>query len=557
MVYILGATASGKTDLAMDLAWPTDSRVVNLDRHAFVRGMDIGTATPTAAEKQRVTHLLLDQIPLAEAPASPALLKARATEVINDCLRTSWLPVFVVGGSLRLAEELIYGGEVSLPDAAFVQALRAKSLRQLALFAIDSGYGLPFLHQDVHPLLHRTALRGDAARQARQLIEEHVLYRAFMRRRRAKPAPGTIVLGMDRPQPEVDTRIEARTDSMLQQGLLNEVNSLLQSTGGEWTDFLRRTIGYREFLPYFRGEQTLVQVGDSIRAATKRYARWQRSEFARRIPGIHWVGDHKEAANVLKTHFVKVARMPAHKDWSLKRNAGLAPAPKLQPSFGARLAGFYTSHLDPPKAIVFDIGGTLFPSVSWHALTRDMGASVPALQRLYANYRQGRTSYQDATRALLALWWATGNANKAAMTQIFRMWTLAPEAQHVIQAAREGRPVCLITGSMDAYAEVVAEKLGVHNWYANTTLLWDRRGDLVDINYEVRRSDRKLQQFGAFCRMYGLQPQDCMVVGDNENDMGMFALSRRGVLVGQNPAQEYANHAWRVVPTLSDVGSLL
>lgn len=111
---------------------------------------------------------------------------------------------------------------------------------------------------------------------------------------------------------------------------------------------------------------------------------------------------------------------------------------------------------------------------------------------------------------------------------------------------------------MDIYAEIVARKLGIEHWYANTTLHWDDKNELLDMDYELAQADKKLEQFNEFCKDQNLKPQDCIVVGDGENDLGLFKLSGKGVLVlGDEKADEYKQYAWKVAEDLGELEDIL
>jgi HAD superfamily phosphoserine phosphatase-like hydrolase len=207
------------------------------------------------------------------------------------------------------------------------------------------------------------------------------------------------------------------------------------------------------------------------------------------------------------------------------------------------------------EAVVFDIDGTLSPEVSWLALTRDLGAPVEQHVQIYKDYKEGKIGYEVSKDQLIGLWRSTGNANKAFFGQLFDSLPLDPAAEKVVQAAKVGHLVCLITGSMDLYAETVARKLGIDKWYANTTLHWDDQGNLVDMDYELNQAAKKLEQYTQFCNKNGLGVEDCLVVGDGENDEKLFEVCRRGVLIGSDPESE--TYAWKRIAQLADFEQIL
>lgn len=211
--------------------------------------------------------------------------------------------------------------------------------------------------------------------------------------------------------------------------------------------------------------------------------------------------------------------------------------------------------MNKAKAVVFDIDGTLSPDISWLALTRDLGAPVEQHVQIYTDYKSGKIDYPTSKSQLIELWRATGNANKAFFAQLFDALPLDPAAEKVVEVAKASRIACLITGSMDLYAETVARKLGIENWYANTTLHWDAEGKLVDMDYELNQAAKKLEQFGEFCGAHALEAQDCLIVGDGENDELLFEVCKRGVLLRGNP--ETQTHAWKQIAQLADFEQIL
>jgi len=211
--------------------------------------------------------------------------------------------------------------------------------------------------------------------------------------------------------------------------------------------------------------------------------------------------------------------------------------------------------MQKPRAIVFDIDGTLSPEVSWLALTRDLGAPVEQHIQIYKDYKEGKIDYEASKDQLIGLWRATGNANKAFFARLFDALPLDPAAEQVVHAAKVGHIVCLITGSVDLYAETVARKLGIDQWYANTTLHWGTDGSLVDMDYELDQAAKKLEQFGQFRQTNGLEAQDCYVVGDGENDERLFEACEHGVLLGGDAKVQ--THAWRRIALLADFEQIL
>jgi HAD superfamily phosphoserine phosphatase-like hydrolase len=202
-------------------------------------------------------------------------------------------------------------------------------------------------------------------------------------------------------------------------------------------------------------------------------------------------------------------------------------------------------------AVIFDIDGTLAPTVSWTDFTRRLGASPDDHLTIYDDYRAGRITYLESKVRLLSLWRQTGNANKEFIEHTFASMPLNPQAEPLIWWARQHARLCLISGSIDIFVLQVAKATGIRDFYANTRFIFDADDVLVDYDYVLDQSGKKLQQLQEFCTRYGLQPSQCAVVGDSENDSALFTATGNGVLVGDNPALK--PHAWRTARSLKDV----
>lgn len=184
------------------------------------------------------------------------------------------------------------------------------------------------------------------------------------------------------------------------------------------------------------------------------------------------------------------------------------------------------------KAVIFDIDGTLTPQISWMAFTRDIGGSVAQHLAIYQDHLNGAIGLDDSKRQLLALWQATGNANKQHIEQIFETWPIRPEAYEVIEALKKrGLLICLITGSIGMYAKHMAHKLGVEQYYANAELYFDAQGHMIDFHYTTDQADVKLAHLTEFCAKNDIKITDCIPVGDSNNDIEIFNRTGNGVLL--------------------------
>lgn len=215
-------------------------------------------------------------------------------------------------------------------------------------------------------------------------------------------------------------------------------------------------------------------------------------------------------------------------------------------------------HTPTTRVAVLDICGTLAPEDSWLALTRDMGGSVERHLEIFHAFRNGQITYEESKVQLIGLWRATGRANRSAMRDIFASWPLDAYAPELVRVLRQkGYLPVIITGAVDLYASVVAERLGIADWFANTPLEFDDSGELVTYHYDLDQSGKKVRQLEAFCKKQGFTPSDSLAIGDGPNDLGLFAVSRGIWIETPERPPELPATAWRTVQSLADIPTLL
>jgi tRNA dimethylallyltransferase len=284
VVAVVGATATGKSDLAIDLALHLDGEVVNVDSMQLYRGMDIGTAKLPVAERRGVPHHLLDIWKVTQA-ASVAQYQRIASDAIDDIVARGKVPVLAGGSGLYVRAAL---GDLDFPGTD--EAVRARLEAQL------TAHGPAPLHDRLKvadPVAAAAILPSNGRRivRALEVIEISGLpFSATMPDYDAsRPA---IQVGIRLSRPELDQRIEARVDRMFALGLTGEVRDLADHHGLRDGRTASRALGYQQVLRYLDGEWTLEQAREETIRATRRFARRQESWF-RRDPRVHWaeVGD--------------------------------------------------------------------------------------------------------------------------------------------------------------------------------------------------------------------------------------------------------------------------
>jgi tRNA dimethylallyltransferase len=292
LLAIVGPTASGKSALGIFLAKEFGGEVVACDSTQLYRGFNIGTAKPTAAERARVTHHLLDILdPNEESTAGG--YRERAIAVLNDLCARNRLPVFTVGTGLYL--RALLDGLADLP-------LRSEEIRErLRASAKEHGPG------HLHEMLAR--LDAQAATQISP-ADEQKLIRAIeicllaqkplseVHRAGRTPLTGWRILkiGLQPDREALVQRIHSRTDAMLQSGWLEEVSRLIASGLPEDAKPFN-FIGYRELRSHLRGELSLDAARSAIQQGTRQYAKRQQTWF-RREANVHWLPGFGDDPNI-------------------------------------------------------------------------------------------------------------------------------------------------------------------------------------------------------------------------------------------------------------------
>jgi tRNA dimethylallyltransferase len=280
IVAVVGATAAGKTGLALDLAERLDGEIVNTDAMAVYRGMDIGTATPPTAERRGIAHHLLDLLDVTE-PLTVAEFQGWAREVIAEVRARRRTPV-LVGGSALYTRAVVDRFEFPGTDAAVRAGLEAEL----------SAVGPAELHRrlaEQDPESAAQILPENGRRIVRALEVVSITGTAF-RASLPEPVyldPATVQIGVDIDRPTLDARIEKRVRAMFDEGLVEEVRRLL-AVGLAEGRTARTAIGYREFTSYLEGRLTLDQAIEATAAATRRFSRRQDGWF-RKDPRVVWV----------------------------------------------------------------------------------------------------------------------------------------------------------------------------------------------------------------------------------------------------------------------------
>ena len=279
VLAVVGATATGKSDLGVELALRLGGEVVNADSMQLYRGMDVGTAKLTEAERRGVPHHLLDVWDVRD-PANVADYQRMARAAFEDVAGRGRVPVLVGGSGLYV--------RAALDDLAFPgtdDAVRTRLEAELA----DAGPAA--LHARLAALDPRAAasiLPSNGRRVVRALEVVELTGEPFTA---SLPEPSYAVpavqIGLAVDRDLLDRRIEERVDRMWEQGLVAEVRSLVQR-GLRDGRTAGRALGYAQVLRFLAGKWSEEEARQATVASTRRFARRQESWF-RRDPRVTWL----------------------------------------------------------------------------------------------------------------------------------------------------------------------------------------------------------------------------------------------------------------------------
>jgi len=294
LVVILGPTAVGKTEIAIQLAECLEGEIVSADSRLFYRGMDIGTAKPTPAECARVPHHLID-VAEPDEVWNLAIFQRSAQSKISDIHSRGHLP-FLVGGTGQYIYAVVEGWQI--PESKPDNELRA-TLENWAELIGPQG-----LHSRLSVLDPKAASRIDPRNLRRSIRALEVVLRTGRRfseqAKRGKSPYRTLLVGLSRPRPELYARIDTRIESMLAAGFEDEVKALLQKGYDPVLPNLS-AIGYRQMIEYVKGEISLEDAVILMKRNTRQFVRRQSNWFKESDPKIHWFSVGAETMKEVET----------------------------------------------------------------------------------------------------------------------------------------------------------------------------------------------------------------------------------------------------------------
>jgi tRNA dimethylallyltransferase len=283
LVVVLGPTASGKTALSLAIAERFHGEIVNCDSVAMYRGFDTGTAKPTAAERARAPHHLIDCVePLSYMTAGEYARQAR--QVIEEIKTRGNLPIVVGGTGLYLR---------ALVEGLFPGPQRSEKLRE-RLHERASSRGAGYLHRILSRLDHAAAKKihaNDVPKLVRAievcLASRHKMTDLWQQQGRDALCGFRILrIGLDPDRQALYERINQRAREMFDNGLIEETQSLIEKYGDAAGPL--SSLGYKQAVQFLRGEVSREKALQTAQQAHRNYAKRQMTWF-RRESEVHWL----------------------------------------------------------------------------------------------------------------------------------------------------------------------------------------------------------------------------------------------------------------------------
>jgi tRNA dimethylallyltransferase len=278
VIAIFGPTASGKTQAALEISGRLGGEIVSVDSGQVYRGLNIGTAKPTPAERERAPFHLIDIAEPSEA-FSAACFRELAGPVLDDIRSRGRRPILTVGTGLyfRALEEGLFEGPKADVE---LRARLEKRLEEEGIASLEEELGR------IDPEAAKTVTKNNRQRLLRALEVYYltgkpisVHWRSHRNRKPENPkgSPRFLKLGLNPAKEELDRRIEDRVEGMVEQGLLAEARALRERWGEEAPGL--RLIGYKEIVAYLKGKTSLEAAIALVIRNTRQYAKRQRTWF--------------------------------------------------------------------------------------------------------------------------------------------------------------------------------------------------------------------------------------------------------------------------------------
>ena len=295
VIVLCGPTASGKTSLSIELAKRINGKIISCDSMQIYKDMDIGTAKPTEQEKQGIKHYLLDFLS-PEVRYSVADYKKDAEKAIEEILKKRKVPI-IVGGTGLYINSLIYN--IEYKDSKIDIDYRNKLEKMVVEKGLENLYEMA---QKIDPEAMKNISHNDKKRIMRVLEIYNETGKTKteleMESRKNEPKYNYIVFALDMDRDKLYERINKRVDIMLKNGLIHEVEKLINTY--KIMPTAMQGLGYKEVVEYLKGNCTEEEMVEKIKMETRRYAKRQLTWFRKNKETI-WLNGLEEADKNINT----------------------------------------------------------------------------------------------------------------------------------------------------------------------------------------------------------------------------------------------------------------
>jgi len=279
-IFLAGPTAVGKSQIALRLAEKIGGEIISVDSMQVYRRLDIGTAKPTAAERERVRHHLIDVVDLTE-PFDAAQFVRLANAAVAEIQARGHVPIFCGGTGLYFKAILEGLGDAPSADARLRTELEAVPLADLLKELADRD---PATYAKIDRKNPRRVIRAVEVIRltGKPFSEQRAEWKSKVQSPKSK-----VILGLTREVADLRGRIDARVDAMFARGLVEETRQLLEH-GLAQNRTAMQALGYRQVVEHLRGERSLPETVELVKIKTRQFAKRQMTWFKRQL-NLQWL----------------------------------------------------------------------------------------------------------------------------------------------------------------------------------------------------------------------------------------------------------------------------
>ncbi|HWD92306.1 MAG TPA: tRNA (adenosine(37)-N6)-dimethylallyltransferase MiaA [Verrucomicrobiae bacterium] len=314
-IFIAGPTAVGKSEIALLLAEKIGGEIISVDSMQVYRGLDIGTAKPSAEERGRVRHHLIDVVELTE-PFDAAQFVSRANMAVTEIQSRGQVPIFCGGTGLYFKAFLEGLGEAPPADEKLRAELEMVPLPELLAELAERD---PVTYEKIDRKNPRRVIRAVEVIRltGRKFSEQRAEWEKSKvqgPRSKVQGPQSTVAFGLAREMTDLRARIDARVEAMFARGLVGETRQLLEH-GLAQNKTAMQALGYRQVVEHLRGEHSLPETIELVKIKTRQFAKRQMTWFRRQLD-LRWfepaTTDTPEAMMHRFSAFISSPPIPAH-----------------------------------------------------------------------------------------------------------------------------------------------------------------------------------------------------------------------------------------------------